>query len=206
MTGKQRALIFIIAGICGLGGAATFGWIMWRTMKNVTQPPPPTEADRRIVLTADKLMPLGIDEPNADAETLTAVRNFDGSVNIEYEYSSARDPYAESYLAVSSSVFVFPNALSAMQMYKMQQLGLKAGTKLAKLKLTEMPQLHDLGDQRYAALMSRDGEPYGNLFLIREGRVVHMSTISGVVMDERSEAEKVLGPVIAETKKQFGRK
>ncbi len=206
MTGKQRALIFIIAGVCGLGGVAAFGWIMWRTMKSVTQPAAPTEADRKVTLTADKLVPLGIEEPNPAAERLSSVRNFDGSINIEYDYSSSRDPNAESFLSVSSSVFVFPTSLSAIQTYKVQQIGLKAGMKLAKLKITDMPQLLKVGDQRYAALMERDGEPYGNLFLIREGRVVHMSTISGVVIDNPAEAEMVLGPVIAETEKRFGSK
>jgi hypothetical protein len=206
MTGKQRALIFVIAGLCGLGGIAAFGWIMWRTFTSVTKPTRPTAADRGIVLTADKLLPLGIDQPNPDAETLVAIRNFDGSVNIEYEYSSSRDPHAESFLSVSSSVLVFPNSLSAIQTFKMQQIALKAGTKLAKLKIVDMPQLTTLGDQRYAALMERDGEPYGNLFLIRKGRVVHMSTISGVVVDEPAEAQIVLGPVIAETERQFGKK
>jgi len=203
MTGKQRALIFVAAGVSGLIAIAAFGFFVWQTMKSALSTAPPAAADRRLVVSADKILPDEIGANYRDAESFHAIRNFDGSRNIEYSYSSAQDPGAKSHLNVSSSIFVFPLALSAMQTYKMQQLALKTTMKLEKVTMVDAPQLLTVGDQHYAAILQRDGESYGNLFMFRQGRVVHTCTITGVYYEDPELSHALLRPVIEETKRQF---
>jgi len=203
MTGKQRALIFVVAGLCAVFGIGGFAFVMWRMAKSVTSPAAPVEADRRLVVSADKIMPDGLGPNYRDAEVFRAMRNIDGSRNIEYSYSSAQDSGADSPLNASSSIFVFPHSLSAIQTFKMQQIAIKAALNLQKVQVVEAPQLLTLGDQHYAAILQRDGESYGNLFMFRQGRVVHTCTIAGIYYDDPELSHELLRPIIEETKRQF---
>ena len=206
MTSRQRWLVFGLAGLAALSGIAMFGYIVWVTMKNVTSPPPPTADDRRLVITAEALAEFGGPEPNPKAESLTAIRQFDGSRNINYEYDSKRDPNAETGLNTTTITMVHSNAFGAIQAFKMQEMTMKAALKLATGKrgatLIDSPGLLTVGDAQYAGVFRHQNQSTGHLFVVRQGRFVFTVVLFGLVFENAKDANELFLPLVEEARKR----
>ncbi|HYH09323.1 MAG TPA: hypothetical protein VEK11_19915 [Thermoanaerobaculia bacterium] len=203
MTSSQRRTIFILAGVSLLAGMGVFGFLVWTMFRNVMQPPPPRGDDRRLVVTAEALQEFGGPTPNPAAEELTAIGQFDGSRNINYEYNTSKDPNAETRLVTSTTTMVHGNALSAIQAFKMQQFATKAGVKLARgAQLIDTPALLTVGDANYAGVFRHNNESSGNLLVVRQGRYVFTVVLIGLVFDEPKEADALMLPLVEEAKKR----
>jgi hypothetical protein len=206
MTSRQRWLVFGLAGLAALSGMAMFGYVVWVTMKNVTSPPPPTAEDRRLVITAEALAEFGGPAPNPKAETLTAIRQFDGSRHINYSYDSKLDPDAVTRLNTTSITMVHTSAIGAIQAFKVQEMTTKAGLKLAQgtqgAKLVDTPGLLTIGDAHYAGVFRYKDLSTGHLFVVRQGRFVFTVLIFGLVFDDTKEANALFLPLVEEAKKR----
>jgi hypothetical protein len=201
---KQRILIFTIAGVSALACMVFVGVFIAHTIHSVQHPAAATGEERRLLVTTETLKPFGVKSTGGRAENITSTRQFDGSRDIQYTYSSKTDPQASETLYVLSKVQVLPQSLTAMQVFKMEQLAIRAGVQLqGKAQLVPRPELVTFGDQRYAASIERDGKPAGNLFIIRQGRVVHMLTIGGFYFDSAGSVERLFKPILEETRRQF---
>jgi hypothetical protein len=66
--------------------------------------------------------------------------------------------------------------------------------------------LGDLGEDRYAALLRSGNKNAGNLFIIRQGRVVHSLMFSGIYFEDAESAQELLAPVVEEAKKRYARR
>jgi hypothetical protein len=202
--GRQRALIFTAAGLMAFIAVAGFGFLVWKSFDNLRNPADASGEERRLMVTTESLEPFGVENTGRRGETLKSVRQIDGTRDIEYVYSSKNDPQAGTSLYVFSKVQVLAISLSAMQLFKMEQLAIRATVGLGdKVKLRPRPDLLTAGDQRYAATIERDGKPTGNIFIIRQGRVVHTVTISGFAFEKPESAEQLFAEPLAESKRQF---
>jgi hypothetical protein len=205
MTSRQRWLVFGLAGLAALAGVGVFGYLIWTTVKNITAPPPPTANDRRLAVTIEALQPFGGPTPNPAAETFVVLRQFDGSRNINYEYHSGRDPKAETRVNLTSMTMVTTSSLGAKQAFTVQEMTTKAGLKLAQGKhgatLLDNPGLLTVGDAHYAGVFQHNGKTSGNLFMVRQGRIVFTVVLFGLVLEETEEADKLFLPLVEEAKK-----
>jgi hypothetical protein len=205
MTSGQRKLIFILTGVAGLVIVGCMGLMFWWTIRNVTHQKPITEEEKRLVLTARALEPFGFDGYDPEAEHYTVMRNF-GTRNIHYEYDSSELETPKAHLYLSCMTEIHPQKLNAVQSFQMQKLALKAGLAIAPgAKLADAPGLlRTLGVEGYAAEL-RNQKPVGNVFLIRQGRAIHVITITNIVFDQPDEVKQLLGPLLAESRRQLAR-
>ncbi|HEX2062276.1 MAG TPA: hypothetical protein VHK90_16175 [Thermoanaerobaculia bacterium] len=205
MTPKQRRLIFILAGLSGVVALGVFGFLVWMTFRNVTSPPKATGDDRRLVLTADALVPFGAPQPDPAMETLTAVKQIDGSRTIEYEYEP---PFGTQNprVTVSCTTMVHAHSLGARQAFHFQQLGTKGGMALISkhAKLVDAPQLLTAGDANWAAhIRTTDGQTTGTVFIMRQGRVIFTVIIGGLAFDKAEDANQLMAPLAAEAERRY---
>lgn len=206
MTRRQRILVFTIAGLMAVAGVATFGYLMYATIRETANPKARPE-DRKLVVTASDLAPFGVKEIDSTRESFTAQKLIDGTRMIEYSYFDPAGAPDGSAIHLTSSAQVFLNPLSTIQMYKMQQIGLTTGFAAGKeRRIVEAPKLLRTGaDQQYAAVMvdKATGKPVGNLFLVRQGRAMFSLSVMGITFDDPATVEKLLGPPLAEARRRF---
>lgn len=205
MTPKQRRLIFVLAGISAVSGIALFGFLSWMAFRNIMSPPKPTGDDRRLVLTAEALVPFGAPQPDPAHETLSTVKQIDGTRTIEYEYEP---PFGTETrrVTLACTTMVHAHSLSARQAFHLQQLGTKGGMALAAkhAKLVEAPQLLTIGDAHWAAVIqTTGGEKTGNVLVMRQGRVIYTVIISGLALEKAEDANRLMAPLVAEADRRF---
>jgi hypothetical protein len=204
MTSKGRVWIFVAAGVCCVAFIGLIAFMVVQTISSVRHPPPTTAAERRLVVTTESLEPFGFHNTGGRGENIRSMHQLDGSSDIQYNYESKNDPKAREYLYVLSKVQIFAQSLAAMQVFKMEQLAIRAGVGLqGKAQLVPRPELVTFGDQQYAVEIRRGDKPAGNLFIIRQGRVVHMLTIGGIHFEDPKQVEKLFKPILEESKRQF---
>jgi hypothetical protein len=86
----------------------------------------------------------------------------------------------------------------------MEQFALRAGVGWAgKVTLEPGDHLLTSGDQRYAVTLVRDGKPFGNLFVVRTGRVVHTLTIGGLYLEKPESVTRLFAEPFAEAQRRF---
>ena len=201
---RQRALILTAAGLMGLVAIAGFVTLVWKSVNNMRHPAATSGEERRLLVTAESLHPFGVPDTGRRGESLHSIRQIDGTRDIQYVYSSKNDAHARMPLYVLSKVQVLALSLTAMQVFKMEQLAIRAGVGFAgKVELRPRPDLLTSGDQRYAAVIERNGKPAGNLFIIRQGRVVHTVTIGGFFFEKPESVQKLFAEPLQESKRQF---
>jgi len=198
---KSTLGILIAAGaliIIAIAGGLV--WLVNVAIKGAT-PKPPSADERKLVVTPEKLAEFGV-TLNPKCDSLTMMGTF-GTKQIQYERDcDTPDVYAQSMAQVN------PTKLEARQSFTLLVATMKGGLRLTggKLNVEPHPELLTFGEQRYAAIIKHGDDPRGNLFVIRQGRVVHSIIITGIYFDEPDAVRELLGPVIEESKKQYGPK
>ncbi|HKR62202.1 MAG TPA: hypothetical protein VJZ00_00615 [Thermoanaerobaculia bacterium] len=192
---KQRVLIFAAAGISALAGIGFVGFVVTKTIRSIAHPSEPTADERKLLITIESLAVHDVTRSPTATEHLQSTHEFDGTRRIEYTYRGDRSLY------IFSQVQVVPTSLSGMQLVKMQELAMRAGFN-AKLRVVPRPELLTFGDQRYAAMLERDDEAIGNLFIVRDGRVVHTLVITGFYFDHPENVAELFKVPMREAKKQ----
>lgn len=204
MTHRQRVIVFTLAGVFALAGVATFGLLVWKQVQLMTDRAPVSAADRRLVITASDLAPYGAAPVIPEAEELEAIRQLDGSRHVQYNYETSKFGPSRPRVFIQSMAFVTPGGLAARQMFHMQKIGVRAGLSVGgrSFTISEAPQLAPGGDDRYAAILLRDGAPAGNLFVLRQGRFVYSLILAGIVITDPDTSEKLFAPLLAEAKRR----
>lgn len=157
----------------------------------------PTDAEKRLVLDAAALEPYGA-QPDAKCGTYRAKRHLDASLEIEYEHDcEGADLYVVSGAEIARST------RDARQSYPLAIGAYRTGMLFGEnIKLQPRADLLTIGDQHYAALVTKDGKPIGNVFVVRQGRVVHSLLLIGLYFDDRETVEELMGRVVEEAKRQ----
>jgi hypothetical protein len=205
MTKKQRIFVFVFAGVMLLAGIGAFGFIIYKAFDGIRHPTSSPE-DRQLVVDARAFTAFGGEEPDPSREVFKSQKNFDGSRIVEYSYRSTNAGPAGTQLYLSSNVMVYPQTLSTMQMFKVQQFALKSGLSLAgHTETIPAPSLLTMGDAHYAAVLrsKKTGQDVGNILLVRQGRVLHTVVIVGIVLRDAHAVEQVLRPSLDESRRRF---
>ncbi|MHC4177369.1 MAG: hypothetical protein ACYSWU_07675 [Planctomycetota bacterium] len=168
-------MVAVIVFVVGIGAL----YVFTATEEEVTA------EDRRLVVDIQTLAGSLEDfVPDPNNETITKQRYFDRSYEIEYEYIDPDDDY-EPYLYCCVTVErKHSDALTSyVAVWQASKLGLRWGAD-AEVKIVERNELFRWGDQSRFAIVMVDGEPGGNLFVARKGKVVVGVMLGGVYFDE----------------------
>lgn len=202
---RQTIIIIVVSAVVVAAGLVAAAFFAGRMFIREVKPKPATEADRRLVVTAERMQQHGGPEPNPDYERLTVQRMF-GTAAIQYEYQIPNSVETEERIYIQSAVNVAMTRTEAMQQHALGVVAMRAGMAANDLKVQPAPQLLTFGDQKYAALLMKGDRPIGNLLVVRDGRIVHTLIVSGLYFEEPEAIAELLKPPIDEARKQFSRK
>jgi len=168
-------------------------------------PRAPTAAEKQLVVTDAQLTELGVGGLTpAKCATIQSSRGIDGALTVEYQYDSHKDPAAKQGLYLSSEAEIAHSELFAMRAFRTRVGGYNAGIFLAsrKIKVYEWPELITFGDQHYAAVLRNGNASVGNIFVVRQGRVVHSLILSGMYFDNADNVRDLFAPLLKESARQ----
>ncbi len=150
--------------------------------------------ERRLLVTVDNLAPYAVIPGDRSlCESYIAKHNIDGSLELEYEYDTEKDPMSEDVLFFKSEAEISDTVPLAKESFATRISAYKMGSSLVSgRKLQEKPSLFSLGEDNYAAIITQDGNPIGNVVVTRKGATVHSLVILGVYFDEREHLESLL--------------
>ncbi|HEY0139322.1 MAG TPA: hypothetical protein VGF48_00425 [Thermoanaerobaculia bacterium] len=203
---KSTIGIIVVAALVVVAGLVAAAFFAGRAFFKEVKPKPVTEADRKVVVTAERLHEHGGPEPNPDYEKIT-VQRFFGSATIQYEYDIPAHVEADDKVYIQSSVNVTMSSAEAIQQHTLGVLTLRAGMAAVDgVQVVAAPHLLTFGDQKYSALLKRGDDPVGNLLVVRDGRIVHMLIVSGIYFEDAKAITELMKPPVDEARKQFSRK
>jgi len=134
-----------------------------------------------------------LDDPN-DGELFQVKTNFDGSVEIEYEYDSENDPSNTDILWLISEAEINKTDELASTAFGDRISAYKIGSSIAGAEFSEDPKLFTLGDENYSAYMMKDDTKIGNVLVIRKGNTIFSLLIGGVYFDDPQLLHELMSP------------
>ncbi|MBN2164039.1 MAG: hypothetical protein JXR25_02180 [Pontiellaceae bacterium] len=173
----------IIAGLIGLL------WIGYTGLSTRE----PTEAEKSMLITVEALADFGYTNlPRAQCETYEAKLNIDGTTELDYEYDSSKAP-DQSVLYLTSGISLEKSLSDAATAFDLLVFGMKKGVEvLSDSQLEARPDLCSVGDEQYCAIILSDGNPVGNLVVVRSGVLIHHMGISGIYFDNREYIDEII--------------
>jgi hypothetical protein len=162
-----------------------------------------TEDEKKLLLTTAQFnSAVAARFSHQPCESFIAKTNMDGSLELEYEYDSQKDPNSP-FLFFKSEAEINKTVGDAEESFKMSIAAYKTGAAMAKgRKIIAQPDFFTLGEQNYAARIEDDGRVVGHIILTRVGKIVHKLLTLGMILETRDEVETLLEPVLAESKKR----
>jgi hypothetical protein len=194
---KSTVAIAVALGfvaVIGLAAAVVaFGYF---AVKGVSSGPP-TEEQKRLVLTAAAFDTYDVDlDPKCIK--LTSKRNLDRTHEISFEHDCEG-----SDIYVSSGAEIAPSEREAREAFVISVGAYRTGVAIGDAQLQPRAELLPLGHQRYAAIIRNNGKPVGNVFVVRQGRVLHSLLVTGIYFDEAEDVRELFAPLLEESKRQF---
>lgn len=134
--------------------------------------------------------------PDPAGETLQKTRYIDDSFEIDYVYDVPEDDNAP-YL--SYSVTFEPSETDASTTY----VSLWGGTKVAfyvlgevQVEVQEKNEIFHWGDDSRFGLLLAEGQPFGNVFVAKQGKRVVYLMLSGIYFDDTASFSDFLNPYL----------
>lgn len=188
------ALVLGFLGVIGLAAAVVaFGYF---AVKGVSSEPP-TEEQKRLVLNAATFETYDV-KLDPKCIKLTSKRNLDRTREISFEHDCDG-----SNVYVSSGVEICPSERDARESFVISVGAYRTGVAIGDGDLQPRDELLPLGEQRYAAIIRNAGKPVGNIFVVRQGRVLHSLLVTGIYFSEAEDVRELFTPLLAESRKQF---
>ncbi|HEX6086231.1 MAG TPA: hypothetical protein VF266_17000 [Thermoanaerobaculia bacterium] len=187
---------FVVAGAIVIGGLVVIARQVGQQAKVTPDPTPLSEADKRLLLTAADIERLGGPAAAPGKEEWTAQRQGTGTRFITYLYESSDEPRITIY----SRLALLPHENDARRTYKLDTMMMKLSPEGETY--VPAPRLLPGGDDRKAWFIWKDREVIGNFFLVREGRFIQSARLTGVALHEPADVEKLLGPMLAESRRR----
>jgi len=155
---------------------------------------PVSEEDKAIFLRAADFAKFGFRFERAEAhETFTRVRNFDGTYQLTYQFSS-RASETDHPLYLYASVAVERRVSDAVIAQKAEKLGLLIGFKSEGAEERELPGTLPHGDDARLSLIVKGENPIGNIFTLREKGKTYLLVVTGLYFDDPELFKKIIGP------------
>lgn len=179
-------LVVVLAAIAGFFYIAAQGW----------DARPLTEKERKLLIDPAALAALGAKNLDAGAVTCQTTRNIDRTRELECTHD-------KNGLYFSTAAEVDRSKRGARETFRILVVGYKAGVVLGDAQLVAAPTLlgSRSGDERFAGYIRKNGEIVGNVFAIRQGRVVHTLLLTGIYLSEREDAEALFAPLLEESRR-----
>ena len=186
---KPFVMVALMAFL-GMAAVLAFGAFYLLSARDFT----PTPAQKECLVTASelsKVFPLTVDPA---AETWSAERYFDGSLEIDYEY----DDLSATAIYINSTVSVDPNISDAKISATSYWQGFKLGTNLAgaSVDFEEANHIYRWGDSSRFAFLKTSGSRYAFAFIARKGTRVFFVSVYNTLLEDPSEIEAFLKPVL----------
>ena len=136
--------------------------------------------------------------PDYSGEKLIKTRFLDGSYDVDYDFNVPEDPDAP-YL--NCNITIEKNKADANVSYVSMWTGALLGMHMlgdADVEVTERNDIFRWGDESTFAILSVDGEPFGNMFSARKDTRVFFIIFSGIYTDDGEFVNDLLLPVLSE--------
>jgi hypothetical protein len=156
-----------------------------------------TEAELRMIVTAQSLGDWGIPDLDARAQKIETIPGIDGSLRVKCEYDSDLIPNAKQPLFYVSDAHFYTTAIGAEKGFREAIAAYKEGVSRVRGRhVHEAPTLLKMGDERYSAYIQNGKVITGNIFVIRRGRVLHSLVISKLYFDEVDGIRRLFAPML----------
>jgi hypothetical protein len=197
MKKSTVAIIVVVALVAVVGLAAAVVAIGYFAVKGVTSDPP-TEAQKRLVLTTAAFEQYDVDiDPKC--VTFVSKRNLDFTREIEFEHECEGGNFY-----FSSGAEISPSERDARESFTLTIGAYRTGMAIGGGELVPRDELLPLGDQHYAAVIrNKDGNTAGNVFVVRQGRVIHSLLLTGLYFDGPEHVRPLFEPLLEESRRQF---
>lgn len=134
-----------------------------------------SESERALLIPVSDMERYGARCLNPDAaESYSAKRNLDGSLELEYEYDWEEDDEGAPPVWIVSEAEINANAEDASESleYRVKAYALGIAASGADVDVVEDADLFPWGDEAYAARTVSEGYTLGNIVVVRQGRTV----------------------------------
>ena len=196
MKKKTVGLVIGLGLLAVVGLAAAGVAVVYFAVTGVSNKPA-DEVQKRLVLNAQSLEPYDV-ELDPKCAKFTSRRNIDFTTEVEFEH----DCEASNYY-VSSAAEIAPTVRSARESFILDIGAFKTGVAIGSGELQPREGLLTIGEQRYGAIIRQEGRPVGNVFVARQGRVVHTLLLTGIYFDEPGDGDELFKPLLEESRRQF---
>ena len=128
-----------------------------------------------------------------------------GSFRIISEYDTRGIPRKDDdALFFLSDVEIFSTKVEAARWFKLEVAKTREGMLRVKhITVEDKDPLLTMGDDHYAGVIKYKGRTRGNLFVFRQGRVVHSLMITGLYFKKHKNVRKLFEPIYNESLRQF---
>ena len=192
---KVWIIVAAVIGICIIGTILLVigvGVLFWAT--STEEPLGPN--DQAAIVDIDMFRAWSGDPyaPDYSGEKITKTRFIDGSYDIDYDYDIPEDPNAP-YL--NCNITIEKDNADAKTSYVSIWAGAIIGIRLlgdADVEVTERNDLFRWGDESTFAILSINGEPFGNMFSARKGNRLLFIIFSGIYSDDGETVSDLLLP------------
>lgn len=151
------------------------------------------ERDKEVLVDVHRLAPwLGDYQINSSAESVAKTKYFDGSYDLDYTYDDSEDPESP-YL--NCSVAFERTRQDARSAYWATWGGGKLGLSYlsdVSIAVVERNDIFRWGDESRFAVLELEGRPIGNMFVMREGKIVYFLMFTGAAVEGADDVRSLL--------------
>lgn len=196
-NGKVWLIVAAVIGICIIGVillVVAFGALYWAT--STAEPLGPN--DKSAIVDIDSFLKWSGDAytPDYSGEKIVKTRFIDESYDVDYNFDIPEDPDAP-YL--NCNITIEKTEADAAASYVGQWAGAILGMQIigsADVEVIERNDLFSWGDESTFAVLSIDDEPFGNMFITRDGSRTFFIVFSGNYTDDGETAGELLLPAL----------
>jgi hypothetical protein len=142
-----------------------------------------SEEEKEFLITVDDLATQGVHvgTPTQEGEKYTARRFANGTTEVEYEYDSENDPANQTIVLFYSEADTHRDETVSIKSFEDAVEAYKLGAAWGNNDIDVVGGFDhlDLGDQNYSAYLELDGNRFGNLVVVRKGRLVYSFLLAG---------------------------
>ena len=193
---KKRgvSVVLIVLGVVG-GGALMVvllcAGLLFLGMRGISSRQP-TAQEKQAVFTVADLAPRGIPQTKLpEREEWNCKKNFDGSLEIEYEYDPEKSG-DDQVFRLMSSVEIEPSEEDARESFGMAVTAYGVGLQIGGVTSDKQPYAVPWADQSHFALINNNSGSVGNLAIIRKGKRLHALLLVGYCFQDPEDLAEML--------------
>lgn len=187
-------LLVLIPLVSALGfGVIVGGGVLFFATADTSEPSP---EEQSLIVTAEDLVPWAVDfTPRSEYASITKIRFFDRSFDIEYAYDDPADEAPYLFCSLNYEPKLSDAVGGARLIWETTRLSYKMMADQGT-RLETKPDMFAWGDRSHFGTLYMDDLPYGHVLVARKGRLTFFLTVSGLVFEESESLHALLDPVL----------